>query len=655
MIKIETVGKPYMRYLAKVIPLAFDESMSYYEFLCNVYNYLKNEVAPVINNNAEALEELRLYVENYFDNLDIQEEVDNKLEEMYENGQLATLVTQFLQLQALFVYNTVNEMVASENLANGSIAKTLNFNEGDNGGAYYKIRTITNEDVIDNITLFAITNSETLVAELIPEYKMNTKQFGFITNEDNTTRFSKIIDYINDNIIKELNINEGVYTISDKFVIDDIDNLTITGEGTLDNGNSETAFLEIKNGSNINIENITIKSEYQYTNPTNTSDKLGCLCIDTCSNFNIKNVKINKINAGLFVINSSNGVICNNFINDCKSWGLMIGEYGSHNIYPNNDLLIYSNICTNGYDGIKLTGYIKNISIYDNLCTNNSRDGIDYAGFSADNIYLYNNKISNNALNGIEFKQLIRSTYTPDPERTLVFRNIEIDGNKIVNHERGGINMEVYYNDNDSVNNIVIKNNNIKNDAVYQASDKGIQIFGFNTTSSNALTIINNIIEGLHYDIHLTNVNNTVIKNNILKYCISVPIRVEYDSDIYTTYNIPFNNLIIKDNEIRNNISANLFNGNTLGRTNITNIVIENNLMEFVKASVYAIDNNYMDAGNIVSINNYYYEKYDTQPSGRSQKNMIYYSKDPSTTGCIGWISTTTGSSPTYKQYIPIN
>ena len=74
---------------------------------------------------------------------------------MYENGQLAELVSQFLELPITFTYNTVSDMVASENFADGSIAKTLGFySVNDGGGATYLIRTKEISDTADNIHLF---------------------------------------------------------------------------------------------------------------------------------------------------------------------------------------------------------------------------------------------------------------------------------------------------------------------------------------------------------------------------------------------------------------------------------------------------------------------------------------------------------------------
>lgn len=158
---------PFVVFCQKVIPLAFDESMSYYECLCALYNYLKNEVVPAVNNNADAVTALEKYVKNYFDNLDVQTEINNKLDEMAESGELANIISQYVKLQTLLVYNSVNEMKNATNLTNGSFAKTYGFeNYNDGQGGLYKIRTITNTDVVDNKKIISL-NDPTIIAELI--------------------------------------------------------------------------------------------------------------------------------------------------------------------------------------------------------------------------------------------------------------------------------------------------------------------------------------------------------------------------------------------------------------------------------------------------------------------------------------------------------
>lgn len=94
---------PFRVFCQKVIPLAFDESMSYLELLYALLHYLKETVIPAVNNNADAVEELqnlyvelKNYVDNYFNNLDVQEEINNKLDEMAKDGTLAKIINQEL-------------------------------------------------------------------------------------------------------------------------------------------------------------------------------------------------------------------------------------------------------------------------------------------------------------------------------------------------------------------------------------------------------------------------------------------------------------------------------------------------------------------------------------------------------------------------------
>ena len=105
-IEVVKAGKTglFTNYIFKAIPLAFDESMSYYETLCGLLNYLKNTIIPTVNNNADAVselqtlyEELKTFVDDYFTNLDVQEEINNKLDAMVEDGTFGTLLAPYLQ------------------------------------------------------------------------------------------------------------------------------------------------------------------------------------------------------------------------------------------------------------------------------------------------------------------------------------------------------------------------------------------------------------------------------------------------------------------------------------------------------------------------------------------------------------------------------
>ena len=163
------------------LPSSFMESMSYYEALQWLYNYLDKTIIPAINTEGEAITELQAamitlkdYVDNYFENLDIQTEINNKLDEMAESGELADIIAQYLEVASVLGFDTKASLKAAENLTNGSIAKTLGdttYNDGK--GNFYKIRTLTSSDTIDDNNILALSNYPTLIAEKMPDYRIN--------------------------------------------------------------------------------------------------------------------------------------------------------------------------------------------------------------------------------------------------------------------------------------------------------------------------------------------------------------------------------------------------------------------------------------------------------------------------------------------------
>lgn len=91
--EIKTIS-PFRNFCITIgaLPTSYLESMSYYEMLCWLCKYLENTINPAINQNAEALKELQEYVANYFDNLDVTDEINAKLDEMADDGTLAQII-----------------------------------------------------------------------------------------------------------------------------------------------------------------------------------------------------------------------------------------------------------------------------------------------------------------------------------------------------------------------------------------------------------------------------------------------------------------------------------------------------------------------------------------------------------------------------------
>ena len=86
----------------KVLPLVYDDSLSYYELLCKVVVYLNNTIADVntlgtdVDNLNKAFIKLQDYVNNYFSTLDVQEEINKKLDEMVEDGTFDKLLSKIV-------------------------------------------------------------------------------------------------------------------------------------------------------------------------------------------------------------------------------------------------------------------------------------------------------------------------------------------------------------------------------------------------------------------------------------------------------------------------------------------------------------------------------------------------------------------------------
>lgn len=98
--------RPFTKFIYTIgeLPTSYLISMTYEEQLIWLCNYLTNTVIPTINNNAEAVKEvqdlvtqLQNYINNYFTNLDVQQEINNKLDEMTQNGTLTTLISNYVQ------------------------------------------------------------------------------------------------------------------------------------------------------------------------------------------------------------------------------------------------------------------------------------------------------------------------------------------------------------------------------------------------------------------------------------------------------------------------------------------------------------------------------------------------------------------------------
>lgn len=106
----------------KVLPLVYDDSLSYYELLCKVVNYLNDTIQNVdlmgddMQKLYTAYVQLQVWVNDYFDSLDVQNEINNKLNVMSTDGSLSALIKPLFDEYKVAIDDTVdlqNDMIAN--------------------------------------------------------------------------------------------------------------------------------------------------------------------------------------------------------------------------------------------------------------------------------------------------------------------------------------------------------------------------------------------------------------------------------------------------------------------------------------------------------------------------------------------------------------
>lgn len=107
---------------------------SLYQSFLSLQDYVNTNKDLVV----DAFNDLNDYVRDYFANLDVQEEINNKLDGMVEDGTLENIIANYLNTQIIF--NTHDDLINSTSLVDGINVQTLGYHTvNDDGGAFYKV------------------------------------------------------------------------------------------------------------------------------------------------------------------------------------------------------------------------------------------------------------------------------------------------------------------------------------------------------------------------------------------------------------------------------------------------------------------------------------------------------------------------------------
>ena len=167
-----TVLQQVARMYAKVNELIASYN-SFTENITNQQNDFEQRIDDTVEDYIEKFTTLKDFVDDYFDNLDVQEEINNKLDDMLEQGTLQEIITTYIQANVAWTFDTVADMQASTNLIDGSFARTLGFHSlNDGGGGTYKI---SDTGTANGMNVISVGD---LFATLVDNGVADAKQFG---------------------------------------------------------------------------------------------------------------------------------------------------------------------------------------------------------------------------------------------------------------------------------------------------------------------------------------------------------------------------------------------------------------------------------------------------------------------------------------------
>ena len=645
VMKIQPSGI-FTNYIFKAIPLAFDESLSYYEMLCALLDRLKTDEL-IINNNADLLAELESYVKNYFDNLDVQEEINNKLDEMALDGTLENLISQYIELQTTYTYNSVAEMKSATNLVSGSFVKTTGYYENnDGGGAYYKVRDILNTDTVDEIYIYALSD-ENLIAELmIQNNELNIKQIGVkgLVSVDDT---EKIIGACQKTF--DVYFPKGTYYLGRQLIILNADNKTIRGDG------KQKTIFKVSNNQEGN------HTSYISTSGLVTSYNL------TLKDFSINAGTQTTIRYILSTFQVIGLTLENMELYNGRGYATRLNL--DENVYANN---LYIHDCF-GYDGSVGGGFygmnMKNVKV-SNSTIENCGDHAFYLTGDGNNENSYAENIE---LNNIYTKNIGSDGYTAGGSFTIYgnIKNVLIN-NCIVENSLEGVHIS-----NHGDTSITPKNVTITNCVFNNIINSGIYISGLETDFISELTISNNVINTCNtYDgLSIRQCQNSIFNNNIIQNCARLGIEVVNSDYLIINNNILKNNVNqlwagsrssthCKNNTISNNTiyCTNDFKDSNNSGVYITNVCTDTILLcnnAFNQKSynmfVRGAGNKSILQDGIASTTNYTRKIIyrDSIPSGNIEGDVgdICLNSSPTANGTIGWVCTVAGTPGTWKTF----
>lgn len=435
------------------------------------------------NNLEEAFKLLKEYVENYFDNLDVQEEINNKLDEMYESGELESLFDEY-----------INKLALSDRLYTSMVAQILpevSLNT-DYGAEGFCVAVKNNTNYVINTFIKGANESDTSI--VIYNYDSGAfvnRVTGLPLGHANSVTYNPINDHIyvacaggasTKNYVVELNWNLQIVE-THNFSDGDLPyGITFDGElfYVMVSGNRIKIFDSDFNYLRFVNFNSTVSLTYQ---GIESDDNYLYLPVGNAySSYNGSNIILQAID-----VYYKTGTFKKRILVDC------IFEVEEIGLTNNGEVLIG---CNTGSESV-----IFKSSIYNNINTYES----------VNNYYFYNDKIATR-FNDIYVDRTYHGFYMDGSEtypisnifwlEPLMFNGAEVTRINIKSDLDQNINIK------ESTNKLNIMGNGHKIAGIYVGNSKRVSIYNVvindkNTTENAMLSIMNTkyvYVDGISFE-----------------------------------------------------------------------------------------------------------------------------------------------------------
>lgn len=230
-----------------------------------------NQAGEQTENLTNAFIELQNYVNNYFENLDVQEEINNKLDEMVESGEFDELLSEYLNGEINFYWPTI----ANQELDNTEVGNSCYIKIKDK---VIVIDTMMREDNFNRVAQSMIANGITKIDYFVIshlDYDHYSNLSLFITTFDCSNCLFLLPRIPNNPTI------HNDYQSAYDFIKNTLDSNNITS-------------YRFSENETIQIENVEMKLFNAGVEDLNYYDTLGVQYnnYSTCTQFNYKDKKV---------------------------------------------------------------------------------------------------------------------------------------------------------------------------------------------------------------------------------------------------------------------------------------------------------------------------------------------------------------------------